>query len=96
MIALKRFADSPFEGQLEVVATVADRAFRASVEELRKQDELTIALRAMLREGISVDELSEATGLTPQEIRRRTEGNLMLLDEDVDELAGLGKIPAIY
>ena len=85
-----RFADSPFEAQLEVVATLADQAFAATVEELRKYDELTVALRGMLKHGVSVDELSAATGLTPQEIRKRTKRNLRLLDDDVNELAGIG------
>ena len=88
---MTRFADSPFETQLEVVATLADQAFQATIEELRKYDELTVALRGMLKNGVSIDELSEATGLPPAEIRRRTSGSLKLLgDNDVNSLAGIG------
>ena len=73
VITLNRFVDSPFEAQLEVVATLAESAFEASIEELRKQDELIVAMRGMLKNGVSIDEISAATGLPPQEIRRRTD-----------------------
>lgn len=85
---MNRFLDSPFEAELEVVATLADRAFNATIEELRKEDELTLALRGMLRNGISVDDLSDATGLTPEEIRRRCARELNILS-GLDELMGV-------
>lgn len=86
---MKRFPDSPFEAELEVVATLADQAFAASIQELRKTDKLTLALRGMLRNGISIDELSEATGLAPEEIRRRCGRELNVLS-DLDALMGVG------
>lgn len=88
-MAMNRFTDSPFEAELEVVATLADRAFNATIEELRKEDELTLALRGMLRNGVSIDELSEATGLATQEIRKRCARELNILSE-VDSLMGVG------
>ena len=86
---MNRFTDSPFEAELEVVATLADRAFNATIEELRKEDELTLALRGMLRNGVSIDELSEAKGLSTQEIRKRCARELNLMSE-VDSLMGVG------
>lgn len=84
---MARFADSPFAPQLEVVEMLSERQMKASLDELRKADELTLALRGYLREGVKIDELSEATGLTVKEIRRRVDAELNILS-DVDELAG--------
>jgi hypothetical protein len=84
----KTFSDSPFEAQLEVVSTLADRALEASRAELARIDELTLALRGSLKNGVTVDELSEATGLTPEEIKRRVDRELNVLD-DVEVLAGM-------
>lgn len=78
----------PFPGQLDVVATIAGDAIKASIAELRHRDRLTIALRAALRAGASIDELSDASGLTPREIRRRVDAAL-LIENDLDELAGV-------
>ena len=78
----------PFTGQLDVVATLAGDAIEASIAELRRRDRLTIGLRAALRAGTPIDALSEASGLTPSEIRRRTESAL-LIENDLDELSGV-------
>jgi hypothetical protein len=78
---------NPFEGQLDVVATLGRRAIEASVAELRKQDELTIALRDAVKQGVSLDDLSEACGLRPEEIRRRVERDLHV-ESDLDEMIG--------
>lgn len=77
-----------FDGQLDVVATLRDRAIEASVNELRKQDELTIALRSALRSGVDIENLSEASGLTVESIRSRVESELNL-GEDLEGLLGL-------
>lgn len=78
----------PFVGQLDVVATIAGDAIKASITELRQRDRLTIALRAALRAGATIDDLSAASGLTPSEIRRRVDAAL-LIEDDLDELAGV-------
>jgi hypothetical protein len=84
---MSHFRNSHFEGQLEVVATFRDRAIQASIEELRKRDELTIALRSAARSGVSIDELSDASGLAPSDIRKRIDGELAL-GEDLANFAG--------
>lgn len=78
---------NPFEAELEIVATLRDRAIQASLSELKRQDELTIALRQAVRNGQSVDNLSEASGLTTDEIRARMDRDLFL-GEDLEMLAG--------
>lgn len=78
----------PFVGQLDVVATLAGDAIKASIAELRQRDRLTIALRAALREGVSVEELSAASGLPPREVRRRVAAALFI-EDDLDELSGV-------
>jgi hypothetical protein len=83
---MPRFSNSPFEAQLEVVATLRDRAIKASVEQMRANDELIVGVRQAMKNGVSIDELSEASGLSPQAISRR----LSEIDESVAELAGLG------
>jgi len=78
----------PFDGQLDVVATLAGDAISASIAELRQRDKLTVALRTALRHGATLDELSAASGLTPSEIRRRVDAAL-LIDDDLDDLVGV-------
>ena len=77
-----------FDGELEVVTTLAGAAIQASISELRTQDELTVALRTMLRQGADINDLSASCGLSPKEIRRRCESELFL-GEDMTTLAGL-------
>ncbi len=84
---MKRFTDSPFEAQLEVVATIADRHVEDALKRLRDEDEMTLALRQSLREGVDINDLSDATGLPVGEIKRRTQGSLHVLT-DVAELTG--------
>lgn len=73
---------------LDVITELSNRAMNASVRELMSRDRLTLGLREAMRHGASVDELSARTGLTPAEIRRRTDGPLIVLSE-LDELAGV-------
>jgi hypothetical protein len=79
---------SPFAGQLEVVSTLRDQQIAASIVELQKHDEMTVALRSMLGMGVDINDLSEASGLTPTAIRKRAEGDLAM-SEDLEGLAGL-------
>jgi hypothetical protein len=79
--------NSPFEAELEIVATLRDRAIQASISELKRQDELTIALRQAVRNGQSVENLSEASGLTAEEVRARMDRDLFF-GEDLAQLAG--------
>ncbi len=85
---MKHFADSPFDGHLEVIETLRDNVISASIVELRKRDEMTIALRQSLRMGVPIEDLSEASGLTCAEIQRQVDAELAL-GEDIDSLAGL-------
>jgi hypothetical protein len=64
-----------------VLTDLADRAIHEAVETLKAEDRLTIAMREALRNGVRIDDLSEMTGLTCAEIRRRTSGSLNVLDD---------------
>ena len=81
------FSTNPFSGQLDVIATLRDEQIGASIVELRKRDELTMALRSSLKQGVDIDSLSEASGLTVAAIRERV-GQDLLLGEDLASLAG--------
>jgi hypothetical protein len=70
-----------------VLTELSGRAIRDSVKLLRSEDRLTIAMRQALRNGVRIDDLSEMTGLTPSEIRRRTGRELAIL-EDLEALVG--------
>ena len=85
---MTQFRDNPFSSALEVVATLRDRQIAASIAELKRQDELTVALRQMLRNGVDINSLSDASGLPTEQIRSRVEREL-LFGEDLDALAGL-------
>lgn len=77
-----------FQGQLDVVTTLRDRNIEAQVAQLVREDELTIALRSMLKMGADINSLSEASGLTVDEIRKRVDRDLRVI-EDTASLAGL-------
>lgn len=85
---MTRFSNSPFQGELDVVATLADDAYEATLVEARKRDELTKVLRSALKRGVTIDELSEASSLPVEEIRRRCERELVFGD-DLEAVAGL-------
>jgi hypothetical protein len=72
---MTQFSDNPFEEQLELVATIAGRAIDASLAERQIQNELTEILRQAIANGIDINELSNATGLTPEGIQRRIEAD---------------------
>lgn len=84
---MRSFSQNPFSGQLDVIATLRDRQIESAVEDLRRQDEVTIALRESLRNGVDIDSLSEASGLTVQAIQERVLRDLHL-GEDLATLAG--------
>ena len=77
-----------FQGHFDVVTTLRDRNIEAQVEQLVREDELTIALRSMLKMGADINTLSEASGLTVAEIRKRVDRDLRVI-EDTASLAGL-------
>lgn len=79
---------SLFSGTLEAVASLRDRHIEARVEELKREDEVTLALRSALSMGMNINSLSEASGLTVSEIRSRTERELRVI-EDTRFVAGL-------
>lgn len=80
-------ADS-YNPTLDIVAEISAGTIRASIAELREIDRLTVALRSALRAGVSINDLSNASGLRCDEIRRRVAGELHL-GEDLDTLAGI-------
>lgn len=65
----------------DTIAALSDWAIRSSIRELESRDRLTIALREALRNGANINDLSAVSGLTVQDIRRRTEGSLHVLSE---------------
>jgi len=88
VIHMRSFSDNPFTGTLDVIATLRDRQIESAIEDLRRQDEVTIALRTSLSNGMDINSLSEASGLTVEAIRERVERDLHL-GEDIASLAGL-------
>lgn len=66
---MNKFEDNPFDGELEVIATLRDRAIEAAAVQQSYRDDLIAALEFGLSQGISVDALSDASGLTTDEIR---------------------------
>jgi len=84
---MQTFRENPFEGYLEVISTLSGDAMRASLQELREQDRLTMGLRQAIRYGVSVDELSARTDGLGGEARARCERELHL-GEDLSTLAG--------
>jgi hypothetical protein len=81
------FRDNPFAPALEMVATLRERNIRDAIAELKRRDEMTIALRTSLANGVPICDLSDASGLTVEEIRSRVERDL-ILGEDLASLAG--------
>lgn len=67
--SMNKFEDNPFDGELEVIATLRDRAIQAAAEQQHTRDDLITALQLGLEQGISVDALSSASGFTPEQIR---------------------------
>lgn len=82
-----RYTSSPNAGAADVLTSLSQRVIHASVIELKAEDALTLAVRQSFRHGMDVDEISNATGLRPAEVRRRLECELYL-SEDVDALFG--------
>lgn len=66
---MNKFEDNPFDGELEVIATLRDRAIEAAALQQTYRDDLIAALEFGLSQGISIDALSDASGLTPDQIR---------------------------
>lgn len=83
---MTEFSDSPYEGQLEVIATLAKRGIDAAIQERNIAGEMDITLKSMLRDGVDISDLSAASGLTPAQIRKRVDD--VPLDADFDVLAG--------
>jgi hypothetical protein len=84
----RNFSNNPFSGHLDVVAHLRDEAIQASIKELARQDELTIACDQLLKQGVDINDLSEASGLPTDQIIRRTQRGLAL-GEDLAGLAGI-------
>lgn len=85
---MRDLRNSHISGALDVVATLRDRQIEARVTELARDDDLTIALRQSLRNGVDINDLSDASGLPVDQIRKRVERELYL-GEDLATLAGV-------
>lgn len=83
------YMSRPAQGALDVLSSLSELTIQARIVELAHEDKLTLGIRQMFKAGVSVDDLSAATGLAPAEIRRRLKCELHLT-EDLDELAGVG------
>jgi hypothetical protein len=69
---MNKFEDNPFDEELEVIATLRDRAIEASIAQDQMREQLISALQYGIQNGISVDALSDASGLTTDQIRSLT------------------------
>lgn len=63
------------------LAALSEWAIEQSVEALKAEDRLTVALRESLQSGADINDLSGVTGIPVPEIQRRTNGNLNVLDD---------------
>lgn len=66
---MQRFDTNPFEAELEIVATMRDRAILARIAEAEVDSEFKDAIRSALQKGIDVNALSDASGLTTEQVR---------------------------
>jgi hypothetical protein len=76
---MTHWENDTFENELELVATLSREVNVASIKMLRSHDELTSEIRRLSQAGVSVDALSEATGLSPDEIKSRVASDRTLL-----------------
>jgi hypothetical protein len=65
---MNEFTNSPFESTLEIVATLRDKSIRSSVAAQREHDKFVIETARLYRNGVPVCELSDASGLTVEQI----------------------------
>lgn len=66
---MNRFDTNPFEAELQIVATMRDKVILASIAQAEIDSEFKEMVRAAARSGIDIDSLSDASGLTPDQIR---------------------------
>lgn len=66
---MNKFEGNPFDGELEVIATLRDRAIEAAAVQENTREDLIAALQYGIAQGIDIDALSSASGLTPDQIR---------------------------
>ena len=85
---MAHLSDNPLTNHLDVVATLRDRQIEARIVELKREDEMTKALRDLLASGVDINALSEASGMPVDQIRKQIERELHF-GEDLDALAGL-------
>ena len=81
-------AELRYSPVLDVVATLRDRQIESAIADLRRQDDVTLALRSALKNGVDINSLSEASGLTVAEIRKRVDRELNI-GEDTASIVGL-------
>lgn len=85
---MTNFLHSPFQGDLDGVAQLSEDVIDSSIDLQRKRDRQTLEIRKLLERGVPVDELSNATGLSPDEIRAIERRSVVVLDE-LDVLTGI-------
>lgn len=66
---MTHLVNDTFENELELVATLRDEANKASFDAQELYVQLTTHVSKLRELGVSVDELSAATGLSPDAIR---------------------------
>jgi hypothetical protein len=58
------------DGRLDVLRDQSRDLIEAEVAEMNVRGQMERAIRQSLQVGLSIDEISDATGLTPEEIRK--------------------------
>jgi hypothetical protein len=64
------FKNSPFESTLEIVATLRDGSIRSAAKAQREHEQFVIETARLYRNGVPASELSNASGLTVEQITR--------------------------
>ena len=62
------FRHSPFESTLEVVATLRDGSIQHSIRAQREHDSFVAAVVSAYKAGVSINDLSDASGMPPDQI----------------------------
>lgn len=69
-VEVEKFVDSPFEGELEIIATLRDQAVMKAIALSDAHEELRVAVRSAAASGVNIDALSDASGVSPDKIRQ--------------------------
>lgn len=84
---MNKYTDNVHEDGLELITDLRDQAIKLSIAERGLQEEIDAKMRIMLNEGVSIDALSDASGIPPAQIRSRV-GELAI-DRDLSSISGI-------